>query len=175
MKNYQKRISKLKRNYKKVLEISLSISLILVAFLFYSFKSFEHELKLPKVILDEMEIVDIPQTEHSKPKPPPPPLPPIDEPDQLIYELVEKKPVLLKHAQPYYPEMARKSGVEGIVVVKVLIDKKGNVEKAEIFKSIPVLDDAALKAAKKCKFKPAKQRDKLVKVWMIIPYKFKLK
>ena len=64
--------------------------------------------------------------------------------------------------------------IEGTVVVKVLIGKKGLVEKAEIFKSIPILDEAALKAAKKCIFKPAKQRDKLVKVWMSIPFKFKL-
>jgi len=209
MKNYQKRINILKQKYKKVLETSLSVSLIIVAFLFYSFKSFDHKMKLPKVLIDEFEIVDIPQTEQNEPKPPPPlppfpveaeidelvgdipidlfkpevlvslgappPLPQLDEPDVWTFEAVQEKPVLLKQSLPHYPEIARKAGVEGIVVVKVLIDKKGNVEKAEIFKSVPTLDDAALKAAKKCTFKPAKQRDKLVKVWMKIPYKFKLK
>jgi len=210
MKNYQKRINILKQKYKKVLETSLSVSLIIVAFLLYSFKSFDHKMKLPKVLIDEFEIVDIPQTEHTKPKPPSPPLPPfpveaeidelienviiefptfsqiaslgappplpqLDEPDVWTFEAVQEKPVLLKQALPHYPEIARKVGVEGIVVVKVLIDKKGNVEKAEIFKSVPALDDAALKAAKKCTFKPAKQRLKPVKVWMKIPYKFKLK
>jgi len=210
MKNYQKGINVLKQKYKKVLETSLSVSLIIVAFLFYSFKSFDHEMKLPKVLIDEFEIVNIPQTtqpEH-KPRPPlpkipietedddelsgdeiidfpdhgylaslgdPPLLPQLDEPDVWTFEAVQEKPVLLKQALPHYPEIARKVGVEGIVVVKVLIDKKGNVEKAEIFKSVPALDDAALKAAKKCTFKPAKQRLKPVKVWMKIPYKFKLK
>jgi len=210
MFNTQKTISNLKQKYKKVLETSLSISLILIAFLFYSFKSFENDNKLPIVIDGFLEIVDIPQTTQPNPKPRPPlpkipteiedddkilgdviiefpdqgylaslgdalALPQIKEPDVWEFEKVEEKPVLLNQAFPHYPEMARKTGVEGTVVVKVLIDKKGNVEKAEIFKSIPILDEAALKAAKKCTFKPAKQRDKIVKVWMMIPYKFKLK
>ena len=46
MNNSRKRISILKPKYKKVLEASLSVSLIFIAFLFYSFKSFDHEMKL---------------------------------------------------------------------------------------------------------------------------------
>ena len=102
------------------------------------------------------------------------PLPQLEEPDVWDFEVVQEKPVLLKFIQPHYPELARKAGVEGTVIVKVLIGKNGSVEKSEIFKSIPLLDDAALQAAMKCIFKPAKQRKKLVKVWMAIPYKFKL-
>jgi protein TonB len=204
-----KRIGILKLKYRKVLEGSLMLSIIIVLFLFYSFKTFEHENKLPNIVIDDFEVFDIPQTHHNKPKPPPsrPPFPVEAEPDELVpditievinegllaslgdpppppqlkepdvYEFVkvQEKPVLLKYSQPHYPEIARKADIEGTVIVKVLISKKGNVEKAEIYKSIPVLDDAALEASMKCKFKPAKQRDKFVKVWMKIPFKFKLK
>ncbi|MEJ2052745.1 MAG: energy transducer TonB [Calditrichaceae bacterium] len=69
--------------------------------------------------------------------------------------------------------MAKRAGISGTVVTRVLIDKEGNIEKAEIFKSIPMLDKAALEAAKKCKFSPAMQRDKPVKVWMAIPFQFR--
>ena len=88
---------------------------------------------------------------------------------------VSEKPVIIKKAVPDYPDLARKAQIEGKVVVTVTIDKKGNVERANIFKSVPMLDDAAIAAAMKCKFKPAKQRDKFVKVKMNIPFQFKLK
>jgi len=38
-----------------------------------------------------------------------------------------------------------------------------------------MLNDAAVDAAKEWKFKPGKQRDRFVKVWMNIPIDFKLK
>ncbi|MEJ2545608.1 MAG: energy transducer TonB, partial [Calditrichaceae bacterium] len=72
-------------------------------------------------------------------------------------------------------DIAKNTGTTGLVVIRVLIDKKGNVEKAEILKSSPMLDKAALDAAKKCKFEPAMQRDKYVKVWMAIPFNFILR
>jgi len=58
------------------------------------------------------------------------------------------------------------------VVVRVLIDKKGDIEKAEIFKSVPMLDEAALAAVWQLKFTPGKQRDRFVKVWMAVPFNF---
>ena len=104
-----------------------------------------------------------------------PPPPKDDEPEEFEYIAVSIKPEIKKRVVPVYPDLARRLGIEGTVVVRVLIDKKGNVEKAEIFKSIPMLDSAALAAARQCKFKPGQQRDKKVKVWMAIPFTFKLK
>jgi len=95
--------------------------------------------------------------------------------DIFEYKDLEVKPEILKKVSPYYPEIARKSGTQGVVIVKVLIDKKGIVEKTELFKSIETLDEAALKAAKQYQFKPGKYKGKAVKVWMNIPFKFKLK
>jgi periplasmic protein TonB len=206
--NTSKKLNHLKQNHRKALESSLMLSLIIVAFLFYSFKSFDNKYKLPSAPSIDFEIEFIEPTKPDPPKPPPskppipveaeidelapdipidffeegplasfgnpPPPPPIDEPDVYEFVHVQEKPVLLKQISPYYPELARKAQIEGTVVVKVLIDTKGNVERTELLKSIPMLDEAALQAAKKCIFKPAKQRDKFVKVWMSIPFKFKL-
>ena len=88
---------------------------------------------------------------------------------------VSDKPVLKQKVSPVYPVLARKAGVEGMVVVKVLIDTKGDVIEAMVVKSIPMLDSAALDAAKMFKFTPGKQRDRIVRVWMQIPFKFNLR
>ncbi len=104
-----------------------------------------------------------------------PPPPPPEEDEVFEFFAVSEKPVLIHKEKPVYPDLARKAGIEGIVVVWVTIGKDGSVENAKIYKSLPMLDEAALAAAKKCKFKPAKQRDKFVRVKMTIPFHFKLK
>lgn len=103
-----------------------------------------------------------------------PPPPQEEEPIVPFYALSDK-PVEIKHVVPVYPELAKKAGIEGTVVVKVLVNTKGDVEKVEVLKSHPLLDEAAIEAAKQFKFKPGKQRDKFVKVWVSIPFNFKLK
>ena len=198
----------LKLKYRKVLESSLIVSLVLMAFMFFAFKQFETTSRLPESPDIQIEVVEIPPTEQiSKPPPPsrpsipieadddellddvtiedteiifdapedaPPPPPPEDD-EVFEFFAVSEKPVMLKQATPDYPDLARKAQIEGIVVVTVTIGKTGLVENAVIFKSIPMLDESALDAAKQCKFKPAKQRDKFVKVKMNVPFNFKLK
>ena len=104
----------------------------------------------------------------------PPPPPEEEEPIVPFYALSDK-PVEIKRVNPVYPELAKKAGIEGTVVVKVLVNTKGDVEQVEILKSHPLLDESAIEAARQFKFKPAKQRDKFVKVWVSIPFNFKLK
>ncbi len=103
-----------------------------------------------------------------------PPPPEEEEPIVPFYALSDK-PVEIKRVNPKYPELAKKAGIEGTVVVKVLVTTKGDVEKVEVLKSHPLLDEAAIEAAQQFKFKPGKQRDKFVKVWVSIPFNFKLK
>ncbi len=86
-----------------------------------------------------------------------------------------EKPKVLSAAQPVYPEPAKKAGIEGRVILKVLIDTDGKVSQARILKSIPTLDQAAIAAAKKFKFAPAKMDGTPVKVWMTIPFQFRLR
>jgi periplasmic protein TonB len=76
-----------------------------------------------------------------------------------------------------YPEIARKARIEGRVYVQVTIDELGNVLQATVTKSLGNngCDNAAIAAIKAVKWKPAKQRDKPVKVSIGIPVQFKLK
>ena len=128
----------------------------------------EDDDMLDDVTIEETDIVF---DDYDNAPPPPPPE------EEEVYEFfaVSEKPQIIKKEVPIYPDLARKAQIEGKVVVTVTIDRQGSVEKAVIFKSIPMLDESAIAAAMRCKFKPAKQRDKFVKVKMNIPFDFKLR
>ena len=77
---------------------------------------------------------------------------------------------------PIYPEIAKEAGIEGVVYIQFFIDDKGNVTEAYVKKGVPNtgLNEAALSAVKKSKWKPARQREKKVGVWQTVPVGFKL-
>ena len=89
---------------------------------------------------------------------------------------VEVKPQPINIPVPTYPEMARTAGIEGQAVVEALVDVDGSVADARILKPSgnASLDQAAVDAAMRSKFSPAKQRDKAVRVWVSIPFRFTL-
>lgn len=89
---------------------------------------------------------------------------------------VEIKPVVQKVVEPGYPDVCRQAGIEGQAVVQVLVDVNGTVAEAKILKSSgnEALDDAALTAARQFIFTPARQRDRNVRVWVSIPFRFEL-
>jgi protein TonB len=83
--------------------------------------------------------------------------------------------IIYKHT-PEYPRLAKQAGITGTVWINVLLDEEGNVIDAIIAKSsgIKSLDEAALKAAYKNKFKPGIQNGRPVKVWVTYLVEFKL-
>ena len=88
----------------------------------------------------------------------------------------DKPPKQRVPIRPIYPDIAQEAGIEGTVYVQFFIDIKGNVSQVVVTKGMPNtgLDEAALKAVKKSRWHPARQRDKKVGVWQILPIKFKL-
>jgi len=102
-------------------------------------------------------------------------IPPEPEED-IVYEFfgVQEKPRLKYFEVPKYPELARKAGIEGKVTIKAIISENGTVVSAVFYNGNEIFKDAALAAAEKCIFYPAKQNDKYVKVKMSIPFDFRL-
>lgn len=96
---------------------------------------------------------------------------PYDEPPQIIGGMAALRDNIR------YPEIAKEAGVEGTVIVQAFINEKGIVEDVVIVKGVPKtgLDEAAIDAVKKTRFKPAQQRDQAVGVWYSIPITFRLK
>ncbi len=72
--------------------------------------------------------------------------------------------------------MARKAGMEGLVVVGFVVEPDGSISSIHVIKSAgKILDQAAIEAVKKLHFKPGKQRGKPVRVRMALPIRFQLK
>ena len=104
--------------------------------------------------------------------PPPPPSGP-----QVKFIPYDDPPVPLTPIRPKYPEIAQEAGIEGTVFIHAFIDRQGRVIETTIIKGIPNtgLDEAAIEAIRKTRFRPARQRERAVGVWISIPVNFKLK
>jgi TonB family protein len=88
---------------------------------------------------------------------------------------VERLPVPSKVVQPEYPQEARRSGSEGTIWVKCLVDKRGRVLKAVVAKSDnDVLIAPSVTAALQWQFTPATLHGVPVAVWTMVPFRFKL-
>ena len=74
--------------------------------------------------------------------------------------------------QPPYPAIARSAHASGQVVVQVLIDENGNVVAAHATSGHPLLQPAAVAAARGSKFSPTKLSGQPVKVSGVIIYNF---
>ena len=120
------------------------------------------------VTLDEFNLDDFDAWDA----PPPPP-----EGPRVKFIPYDDPPVPLSPIRPKYPEIAQEAGIEGTVVVQVFVDDKGRVKDTVILKGIPNtgLDEAATSAIRKVRFRPAKQRERAVGVWISIPVNFRLK
>ena len=85
------------------------------------------------------------------------------------------EPVITFQMKADYPEIARRARLEGTVLIHARVNARGQVERAEIIQGVhPLLDKAALAAALRCRFTPAKQRTVSVPVWVAIPYRLRL-
>ena len=62
-------------------------------------------------------------------------------------------PEVIREVKPRYSEEAMRAGIEGTVEVEVTIEKDGSVKDARVIRSIPMLDEAALEAARQWRFK----------------------
>ncbi|MEZ4847922.1 MAG: TonB family protein [Bacteroidia bacterium] len=101
------------------------------------------------------------------------------EPDITAFVVAEEEPspVNMKDISQLigYPQIARDAGIEGNVVVRVLVDKNGAYSKHKVINQVhPILADAVEEHIGKLKFTPAIQGGKPIKFWVNIPFKFSL-
>lgn len=106
--------------------------------------------------------------------------PPAAEEEEEIFVAVEQMPELIgglaglqKNIQ--YPEMARKAGIEGRVIVQFIVNEDGSVEDPRVIRGIGGgCDEEALRAVSQAKFKPGRQRGEAVRVQYSLPVVFHL-
>ena len=74
--------------------------------------------------------------------------------------------------QAEYPREASAAGLFGFVVLEIVIDAHGAVSEAAAVKSVPGLDEAALKAARQWKFAPTVVGGTAIEVLGYVPVRF---
>ncbi len=116
-----------------------------------------------------------PVTEPVKPamEPAEPAMKPGDHIDRGDPEAVA--PVIVRRVPPEYPRRARRLKREARVVVAVYVDERGDVIRTIIeVGADPAFNKAAIVAARKTKFAPARRGGIPGKMWTKIPYDFRL-
>lgn len=117
------------------------------------------------------EVTPPPQPEVAKAAPPAPAEedPPIDPP---LFNAD-----YLDNPAPGYPSLSRRLGEEGRVLLRVHVAAGGAAKSVVLHKSSghSRLDQVALDTVKRWKFVPARQGDKPVDAWVIVPIQFSLK
>ena len=109
---------------------------------------------------------------------PPPPAAEEEEPE--IFIVVERMPeprggMDAIYRRVKYPEIARKAGIEGRVVLQFIVDERGNVVNPIVIRGIGGgCDEAAIDAIRDVKFTPGMQRGRPVKVQFQLPIVFRL-
>jgi protein TonB len=76
-----------------------------------------------------------------------------------------------------YPRLAKRNGETGLVVVRASVDASGGTPRAVLIgqsSGHPRLDEAALAAVRKARFKPYTENGQPVDGWALIPIHFEL-
>lgn len=82
-------------------------------------------------------------------------------------ESVDSPPRPTYQAPVNYPPRARSEGLQGYVVLSVLISAAGEIEKVQVLEAEPagVFEDSAVRGVQNWRFEPAQYQGRNVKVW----------
>ena len=159
----------LKFLYPVVVRVTGLCGVMLLIFTFLVFPRSRNTMELDEEVQIIIEQIDIPQTEQfDRPPPPARPSVPVESESEDIADDVTLDEFNLDEFDAWDA---------GTVVVQVFVDDKGRVKETVILKGIPNtgLDEAATEAIRGVRFRPAKQRERAVGVWISIPVNFRLK
>jgi protein TonB len=80
----------------------------------------------------------------------------------------------ISRPMPAYPPIARAARAQGTVSVQIIVDESGNVMSASALSGHPLLQQAAVDAARQATFAPTRLSGRPVKVSGVITYTFVL-
>ncbi len=132
----------------------------------------------PIEVADEGEVVDdveVPPNVFNSPSELPA-QPPIESEDVAASPAFDEAPVLIEAVNPAYPELAKQAGIEGTVLLRLLIGRDGKVLSVSIIQSnvTPAMEKAAIAAARKFRFEPARKGTHPVRANMAFPVTFRI-
>ena len=65
-----------------------------------------------------------------------------------------KTPLKIHDAAPVIPPVALQAGIRGVVILEIIIGTDGSVSDVKVLRSIPLLDQAAIAAARQWRYEP---------------------
>lgn len=121
------------------------------------------------------EVLPEPKPEPIKPQPQPVVAAPAPEPPPVIPPRFDAD--YLDNPSPAYPPISRRMGEQGRVMLRVYVNADGRAEQVEIRESsgFERLDKAARNTVQHWRFVPARQGDKGVAAWVLVPISFSLR
>ena len=172
-------INKKQTHAYAALKILLIVPVVALIFVAFSCKQIASK-KLNEINID-----------NQVPPPPPPPINGqtkaainIQSNGEEVFAKVDQMPVfpggekaMMKfiHDNLNYPESAQTTGVQGTVIVNMIIDKTGKVTNAKVLKGVSGLDAEALRVINSMPaWEPGKQGGRTVAVTYTMPFKFVL-
>jgi protein TonB len=90
-----------------------------------------------------------------------------------ISDDLDRQPQLKTTTRPAYPAAAQRSGIGGIVLLRVLVSEKGEPLRVEVARGVqPDLDNAAVAAVRQWLFEPGRKGGASVAAWMTVAVPF---
>jgi protein TonB len=85
-----------------------------------------------------------------------------------------KPPTRIKYVMPKYPEDAKANRIQGVVFLEVVLATDGTVLSADVVRSVPELDEAALAAVREWEYTPTLLNGEPVELIMTVTISFSL-
>ena len=85
---------------------------------------------------------------------------------------VRGAPQKIRDVAPIYPDEARNANVRGVVILEITVGVDGSVTNTRVLRSIPLLDAAALDAARQWQYQPVLMNGTPVPVIMTVTVPF---
>jgi TonB family protein len=88
---------------------------------------------------------------------------------------VDSRAVIITKPKPGYTRDARRIGVQGYVILKVVLSSNGKIDRVRVVRGLPGgLTENAIRAACKIEFRPAIKAGQPVFQWLNVEYVFRL-
>lgn len=83
-----------------------------------------------------------------------------------------RPPRKVRHVDPVYPELARRAGATGLVILECVIDRDGRVRGVSVLRGHPLLDAAAVDAVAGWAYRPTLLNGVPVEIVMVVTVRF---
>ena len=93
----------------------------------------------------------------------------------LSSKLVDTRAVITSQPKPSYTTEARRYGVQGFVILRVVLLSTGKIGRIRVVRALPFgVTENSIRAACKLRFKPAIKNGEAVSQWVHVEYAFRL-